>query len=160
MEPGDFRTFAHQMVDWMADYLEGVEQYPVRSQVKPGDIKAALPATPPENGEPMEEIFADFKSLVLPGITHWQSPNFFAYFSANSSPPSILAEMLTATLGAQCMLWQTSPAASEMEDLVTDWLRQSMGLPNLFKGVIQDSATSATLVALLTAREKATQWQQ
>ncbi len=159
MEPGEFRTFAHQMVDWMADYLENVEQYPVRSQVKPGEIKAALPASPPENGEPMARIFADFQSLVLPGITHWQSPNFFAYFSANSSPPSILAEMLTATLGAQCMLWQTSPAASEMEDLVTDWLRQSMSLPNEFKGVIQDSATSATLVALLTAREQATQWQ-
>ncbi|MEM7283461.1 MAG: pyridoxal-dependent decarboxylase, partial [Pseudomonadota bacterium] len=159
MKLTEFRAHAHRMVDWMADYLEKVEEYPVRSQVSPGDIKSQLPKQPPQKGEPMDRIFSDFESVVMPGITHWQSPNFFAYFTANSSPPSILAEMLTATLGAQCMLWQTSPAASEMEDVVTDWLRQAMNLPDEFKGVIQDSATSATLVALLTAREKATNYQ-
>src|SRR2546428_295593 len=106
----------------------------------------------------MEKIFADFTSVVLPGITHWQHPSFFAYFPANSSPPSVLAEMLTATLGAQCMLWQTSPAATELETRILDWLRQMTGLPEGFTGVIQDSASSAILCALLTARERATGW--
>lgn len=158
MELSEFRTQAHKMVDWMADYLENVEDFPVRSQVKPGEIKSSLPDHPPQLGESMDLIFDDFKNIVIPGMTHWQHPNFFAYFSANSSPPSLLAEMLTSTLGAQCMLWQTSPAASEMEDQVTEWLRQMMNLPESFRGVIQDSATSATLVALLTAREQATDW--
>jgi aromatic-L-amino-acid decarboxylase len=142
----------------MADYLDSVERYPVRAQVRPGDIARQLPPSPPESAEAMEEIFADFKSIVLPGITHWQHPSFFAYFPANSSPPSVLAEMLTATLGAQCMLWQTSPAATEMETRMLDWLRQMIGLPEGFSGVIQDSASSATLCAILTARERATQW--
>ena len=154
----EFRRHAHAFVDWMAAYLEGVERYPVRAQTKPGDIAAQLPFAPPEQGEAMEAIFADFQSLVLPGITHWQHPSFFAYFPANSSPPSLLAEMLTATLGAQCMLWQTSPAATEMETRVLDWLRQMIGLPEGFHGVIQDSASSAILCAILTARERATNW--
>ena len=158
MDLTEFRAQAHKMVDWMADYLENVEKYPVRSQAKPGDIKSNLPDHPPASGESMDLIFEDFKNLVMPGITHWQHPNFFAYFTANSSPPSLLAEMLTSTLGAQCMLWQTSPAASEMEEQVTEWLRQMMNLPKTFRGVIQDSATSATLVALLTAREQVTDW--
>src|SRR5712692_4968694 len=154
----DFRRHAHAFVDWMADYLAEVERYPVRAQVKPGEVAAKLPLTPPERGEPMEAIFADFTSVVLPGITHWQHPSFFAYFPANSSPPSVLAEMLTATLGAQCMLWQTSPAATELETRILDWLRQMTGLPEGFAGVIQDSASSAILCALLTARERATGW--
>ncbi len=158
MNTAEFRRHAHDFVDWMADYLDRVESYPVRSQVKPGEIAARLPLSPPEEGEPMERIFADFTSDLLPGITHWQHPNFFAYFPANSSPPSVLAEMLTATLGAQCMLWETSPAATELETRVLDWLRQMIGLPEGFAGVIQDSASSATLCALLTAREKATGW--
>ena len=156
MDTRAFRRHAHEFVDWMADYLESVERYPVRAQVKPGEIAGQLPASPPERGEPMEQIFADFKSIVLPGITHWQHPSFFAYFPANSSPPSLLAEMLTATLGAQCMLWQTSPAATEMETRMLDWLRQMIGLPEGFTGVIQDSASSAILCAILTARERAT----
>src|SRR6266571_3902032 len=156
MDTREFRRHAHEFVDWMADYLESVERYPVRAQVKPGEIAGQLPASPPERGEPMEQIFADFKSIVLPGITHWQHPSFFAYFPANSSPPSLLAEMLTATLGAQCMLWQTSPAATEMETRMLDWLRQMIGLPEGFTGVIQDSASSAILCAILTARERAT----
>lgn len=158
MNPSEFRRHAHAFVDWMADYLEQVETYPVRAQVKPGEIASRLPVSPPDRGEPMERIFEDFRSVVLPGMTHWQHPSFFAYFQANSSPPSVLAEMLTATLGAQCMLWQTSPAATEMETRVLDWLRQMLGLPEGFTGVIQDSASSAILCAILTARERATGW--
>jgi aromatic-L-amino-acid decarboxylase len=158
MDTTEFRRHAHAFVDWMADYMDQVERYPVRAQVKPGEIAARLPLSPPEDGEPMERIFADFTSIVLPGITHWQHPSFFAYFPANSSPPSVLAEMLTATLGAQCMLWQTSPAATELETRVLDWLRQMIGLPDGFTGVIQDSASGAILCAILTARERATGW--
>jgi aromatic-L-amino-acid/L-tryptophan decarboxylase len=158
MDTEEFRRHAHAFVDWMADYLRDVERYPVRAQVKPGEIAAGLPLAPPTDGEPIEAIFEDFRTRILPGITHWQHPSFFAYFPANSSPPSLLAEMLTATLGAQCMLWQTSPAATEMETRVLDWLRQMIGLPEGFAGVIQDSASSAILCALLTAREKATGW--
>ncbi len=158
MEPDEFRRHAHAMVDWMADYLADVERYPVRSTVEPGEIAAKLPATPPETGEPMARIFEDFQADVLPGITHWQHPNFLAYFPANSSPPSVLAEMLTATLGAQCMMWETSPAATEMETRVLDWLLGMLGLPEGLVGVIQDSASTATLCAILTARERALDW--
>jgi aromatic-L-amino-acid decarboxylase len=158
MDHEEFRRHGHAFVDWMADYMAGVEAYPVRAQVAPGEIAGRLAAAPPEAPEAMETIFADFQRDIMPGITHWQHPNFFAYFPANSSPPSVLAEMLTATLGANCMLWQTSPAATEMETRVLDWLRQMTGLPEGFAGVIQDSASSATLCALLTARERATGW--
>lgn len=158
MDAEEFRSHAHAMVDWMADYMSEVENFPVRAQTAPGDIAATLPASPPDKPEAMAEIFADFKSKVLPGITHWQHPSFFAYFPANSSPPSVLAEMLTASLGAQCMLWQTSPAATEMETLMMEWLRQMTGLPQGLHGVIQDSASGAILCALLTARERATGW--
>ena len=158
MEIEDFRRHGHNFVDWMADYLAGVENYPVMAQVTPGEITDRLALSAPEHGEPMERIFADFQSQILPGITHWQHPSFFAYFPANSSPPSVLAEMLTATIAPQCMLWQTSPAATEMETRVLDWLRQMIGLPEGFEGVIQDSASSACLCALLTARERATKW--
>jgi len=158
MEIEEFRRYGHNFVDWMADYLAGVENYPVMAQVKPGEITDKLASSAPEQGEPMERIFSDFQSQILPGITHWQHPSFFAYFPANSSPPSVLAEMLTATIAPQCMLWQTSPAATEMETRVLDWLRQMIGLPEGFEGVIQDSASSACLCALLTARERATKW--
>ncbi len=158
MNNDEFRRHGHAFVDWMADYLAEVEHYPVRAQVKPGDIAARLGRTPPVEGEPIEAIFRDFVADVLPGITHWQHPSFFAYFPANSSPPSVLAEMLTATLGAQCMLWQTSPAATEMETRMLDWLGQMIGLGPGFTGVIQDSASSATLCAILTGRERATDW--
>jgi aromatic-L-amino-acid decarboxylase len=158
MTSEEFRRHAHALVDWMADYMDGVERYPVRAQVKPGEIAARLPPAPPEDGEPMERIVEDFGRDLLPGVTHWQHPSFFAYFPANASPPSVLAEMLTATLGAQCMLWQTSPAATELETRVLDWLRQMIGLPEGFTGVIQDSASSAILCAILTARERATGW--
>ena len=158
MDNEEFRSHGHVFVDWMADYLTGVEDYPVKSQVRPGEIAAKLASSAPEDGEAMEQIFADFQRDVIPGITHWQHPSFFAYFPANSSPPAVLAEMLVATLAPQCMLWETSPAATEMETRVLDWLRQMIGLPEDFAGVIQDSASSATLCALLTARERATEW--
>jgi aromatic-L-amino-acid decarboxylase len=150
----DFRKHAHDFVDWMADYLEHVEDLPVKSQVKPGEIFSQIPDAPPSESEEMSAIFEDFKNIILPGMTHWQSPNYFAYFTANSSYPSVLAEMLTSTLAAQCMVWETSPAAAELEEKVMTWLREMIGLPATFEGVIQDTASTATLVALLTAREK------
>lgn len=154
MDLKNFRTQAHKMVDWMADYLENIEDYPVKSPVKPGEISAQLPAHAPLQGEAMDDIFQDFQDIIMPGMTHWQHPNFMAYFPANASPPSILAEMLTSTLAAQCMSWQTSPAASELEGHVMGWLRDMIGLPDSFHGVIQDTASSATMVAFLTARER------
>src|SRR3954447_6549648 len=155
MQPDEFRRHAHQLVDWMADYLDGVSKLPVTPGVEPGDITRQLPSSPPEQGEPFTQLFADFQSIVLPGMTHWNHPGWFAYFPGNNSPPSILAEMLTATLGAQCMSWATSPAATELEQVTMDWLRQMLGLPEAFVGVIQDTASTATLVALLSARERA-----
>ena len=154
MNPTDFRKYAHQFVDWMADYMENVAQFPVKSQVQPREIYAQLPEVLPSDGETIEAIFSDFKNIILPGITHWQSPNFFAYFTANSSPPSVLAEMLTATLAAQCMKWETSPAAAELEERVVNWLRDLMGIPAEWEGVIQDTASTATLAAIICAREQ------
>ncbi len=139
----------------MAGYMENVENYPVKSKVKPGEILNSLPDSPPSSPEPFESFMKDFEEIIMPGITHWQNPNFYAYFPANSSPPSVLAEMLTATLGAQCMIWETSPAAAELEEKMMIWLRDLIGLPRNFEGVIQDSASTATLAAILTAREKA-----
>jgi aromatic-L-amino-acid decarboxylase len=138
----------------MADYLDQVEKLPVKSKAEPGDIFKKLPDKAPQAPENMEAIFQDFLRVIMPGVSHWQSPNFFAYFPANSSYPSILAEMLTATLGAQCMKWETSPAAAELEEKVMNWLKEMTGLPRHFQGVIQDSASSSTLVAILSAREK------
>ena len=158
MDNKDFRRHAHDMVDWMASYLETVETRPVRAQVQPGDIAAQLPTAAPDAGEDMTDIMADFEKIVVPGITNWQHPKFFAYFPSNSSPPSVLAEMLVTTMGAQCMLWQTSPAATEMETRMMEWLAKMLGLGDGFVGVIQDSASSATLVAILVGREKATDW--
>ena len=150
----EFRKYAHETVDWIADYLENIEKYPVKSRVQPKDIYNQLDDSAPEQGESMDKIIQDFQNIILPGITHWQSPNFFAYFPANSSYPSILAEMLTASLGAQCMIWETSPAAAELEEKVMNWLKKMLSLPPDWSGVIQDTASSSTLCALLTAREK------
>jgi aromatic-L-amino-acid decarboxylase len=158
MDVETFRREAHGVVERMADYLAEIERYPVRAQVRPGEILARLPEAAPEQAEPFDAIMADVERIVLPGLTHWQHPRFLAYFPANASPPAILAEMLTATFGAQCMLWQTSPAATELETRVLDWLRRLVGLPEGFHGVIQDTASSATLCAILTARERATDW--
>ena len=158
MDSSEFRKHAHTLVDWMADYMDNVGDLPVRSQVKPGDVAAQLTAKPPARGEDMTAIFDDFKSIVVPGMTHWQHPSFFAFFPANVSPPSVLAEMLIATMGAQCMMWETSPAATEMETRVMSWLGGMIGLPDNFSGVIQDTASTATFCAILAAREKATDW--
>jgi aromatic-L-amino-acid decarboxylase len=155
MDSDAFRHWAHHAADWSADYLASIEDRPVRPPVRPGDILRQLPMDPPSQPEPMEAIFADLDHILLPGMTHWQHPRFFAYFPANSSPPSVIAEAVTATLAAQCMLWQTSPAATELETRVLDWLRGMIGLPGDFRGVIQDSASCATLAALLAAREQA-----
>jgi aromatic-L-amino-acid decarboxylase len=156
MNPDEFRRQAHQLVDWMADYFRDVGELPVTPAVRPGDILRRLPASPPEQGEAFPALFQDFREIILPGMTHWNHPGWFAYFPANNSPPSVLAEMLTATLGAQCMSWATSPAATELEQLTMAWLREMLGLPREFVGVIQDTASTATLVALLSARERAT----
>jgi aromatic-L-amino-acid decarboxylase len=153
---GRFKEFGYRFIDWIDDYFLQLEKYPVKPDIKPGDIKKKLPDDAPSEGEDMETIFQDFKDIILPGITHWQHPGWFGYFPANNSPPSVLAELLTAGLGAQCMVWQTSPAAEELEARVMDWLRSMLGLPEGMAGVIQDSASGATLAALLTAREEKT----
>lgn len=155
MDQETFNKYAHEMVDWMNEYLSNIEDMPVRSQVKPGQISNKLPISAPITPENMDSIFSDFKNTIVPGITHWQHPNWFAFFPANSSNPSVLAEMLTAAMGAQCMLWETSPAATELEIRVLDWLRQMIALPSGFHGVIQDTASSATFCAILAARERA-----
>jgi aromatic-L-amino-acid decarboxylase len=154
-----FQEEAHHLVDWLTEYLRSIETRPVRAQTAPGTVAAGLPAHPPEEPEDFQAILEDFERIVMPGITHWQHPRFFAYFPANSSPPSVLAELLTAGIAAQCMLWQTSPAATEMETRILDWLADMLGLGAGWHGVIQDSASSATLVAILVARERATGWQ-
>jgi len=165
MTPNEFRKYGREVVDWIADYYENIENYPVLSRVKPGDIRSKLPANPPEKGESFESIIKDINDVIIPGITHWQSPNFFAFFPANTSGPAILGELLSAGLGVQGMLWLTSPACTELETHVLDWLVDMMGLPATFKsgssggGVIQDSASSATLCALLAARERATKYE-
>jgi len=165
MTPEEFRRHGRAVVDWIADYYENIESYPVLSQVQPGDIRATLAAEPPLHGEPFQDMLKDVSDLLLPGITHWQSPNFFAYFPANSSPPAVLGELLSAGLGVQGMLWATSPACTELETHVLDWVTDMLALPEKFKsdstggGVIQDTASSASLCALLAARERATNYE-
>ena len=156
MDNAEFRKWAHKLADTMADYYENIESYPVKSKVKPGEILAQIPSEPPAGSEDMSQIMDDFDKIIMPGITHWQSPDFFAYFPANGSFPSILAEMLTASLGAQCMVWDTSPAAAELEESMMNWLKTMTGLPSSWHGVIQDTASTSTLAALLSAREKIT----
>lgn len=162
MDPDAFRRHGREVVDWIADYFERVETLPVRSNVAPGEIRAQLPATPPETGEPFEAVLRDLDEIILPGITHWQSPNFFAYWPANSSGPAVLGELLSAGLAVQGMSWETSPACTELESHVLDWMLDMLGLPERFHsssaggGVIQDTASSANLCALLAARERAT----
>lgn len=156
MTTDEFRKHAHELVEWMASYMENAGNYPVKSQVRPGEIFSKLPSSPPMEPESFGDLMKDLEDIIMPGITHWQSPDFYAYFPANTSPPSVLGEMITATLGAQCMNWETSPAATELEEKVMIWLRDLIGLPESFEGVIQDSASTATLAAIITAREKAT----
>lgn len=154
MNISEFNINARKVLDWIVKYFETIESYPVKSQVKPREIFDKLTDAPPYEGENFNSIFEDFNKIIIPGISHWQSPNFFAYFPTNTSFPSILAEMLSAALDLQCMKWETSPAATELEEKVMNWLRDLIGLPPDFTGVIQDTASTSTLTALLTAREK------
>jgi aromatic-L-amino-acid decarboxylase len=164
MSPDEFRRRGREVIDWIAAYMERAGSLPVLAQVKPGEIRASLPEHPPAYGEDFERMLADVDERILPGITHWQSPNFFAFFPANASGPSILGDLLASGLGVQGMLWATSPACTELETLVLDWLVEMLGLPDQFRsttaggGVIQDTASSSSLCALLAGRERATRY--
>jgi aromatic-L-amino-acid/L-tryptophan decarboxylase len=164
MTPEQFRTYGRTVVDWIADYHERIETLPVLSQVKPGEVRQQLPAEAPLKGEPFETLLRDIDKIILPGVTHWQSPNFFAYFPANASGPAILGDLLSSALGVQGMLWATSPACTELETHMLDWLVPMLGLPQKFLstsaggGVIQDTASSSSLCAMLAARERATNY--
>jgi len=155
MDPEDFRREAHRIADWIADYFAAPERFPVLSRVSPGDIRDALPDRAPEQGESFDDIFADFERILLPGITHWNHPSFFAYFAISGSAPGVLAEFLSAALNVQAMLWRTSPAATELEEVALGWLRRLLGLPDAFEGVIYDTASVSSLHALAAAREQA-----
>lgn len=161
MSPDEFREAGYALIDWLAEYRDKIEDQPVYARVDPGDIAALIPDRAPESGEPFETLLADLDRVVMPGVTHWQSPNWFAYFPANTSPPSVLAELVSAGLGLQGMLWSTSPVVTELESKVLDWLVDLMGLPQDWKsdgpggGVIQMSASDATHAALVVARDRA-----
>ena len=155
MDPEAFRREAHRIADWIADYFAAPERYPVLAQVRPGEIRDALPDAAPEQGEHFDRIFADFERIIVPGITHWNHPGFFAYFAISGSGPGVLGEFLAAALNVQAMLWRTSPAATELEDVTLGWLRRLIGLPEGFEGVIYDTASITTLHALTAAREQA-----
>ena len=162
MSPDEFRRAGHRLIDWIADYLANVERYPVQSRVEPGEVRAGLPATAPETPEPFDRWLEDVERIVVPGLTHWQHPGFFAYFPANASGPAILGDLLSSGLGVQGMLWSTSPACTEVETHVLDWLVPALGLPGAFLststggGVIQDTASSAMVCAIVAARDRAT----
>lgn len=155
MDPETFRREGYRVVDWVVEYLAHPERYPVLSRVRPGDIRRALPDRAPELGESFDAIFSDFERVVVPGITHWNHPGFFVYFAITGSAPGILAEFLSAALNAQGMLWRTSPSVTELEEVALGWLRQLLGLPDEFEGVIYDTASVSSLHALATAREAA-----
>ncbi len=165
MSAKEFRKQGKAMIDWIADYYEKVEQFPVMSQAKPGDIRAMLPTSAPQEGEHYQQVMSDVEKIILPGITHWQSPNFFAFFPANSSGPSVLGDLLSSGLGVQGMIWATSPACTELETHLMDWIVEMLNLPDCFLssqsggGVIQDTASNATLCAMLAGREQATNFQ-
>lgn len=156
LNPKEFRQNADPVIDWIDNYLKNIRDYPVKSKVRPGDIYQQIPEAAPDKGEDLEQIMSDLEEVIMPGITHWQHPNFHAYFPANSSVESVLAEFITSAIGAQCMIWDTSPAAAELEQRMMEWLRDAMNLPASFEGVIQDSASTASLVSLITAREVVT----
>ncbi|ARV57470.1 aspartate aminotransferase family protein [Nostocales cyanobacterium HT-58-2] len=161
MTPEEFRRIGHKLIDWIADYRARIDEFPVMSQSEPGSIRASLPTTPPEVGESLDaSLLEDLEHIILPGVTHWNHPNFFAYFPSNASLASVLGDLLSTGLGAQGMSWQTSPAATELEEVVVDWLRQLVGLSENFVGVIHDTASTANLVALLCARERMTNYAQ
>src|SRR6185369_8296358 len=153
MDPAAFRSAAHEVVDVIADYLESIESYPVFPNVEPGTIAPLFPAAAPENAEPLEAILADYRRLVEPNATAWQHPGFLAYFATTASGPGILGEMLTAAIGQNAMLWRTSPIATELESVVVGWLRDALGLPEGFDGLLTDTASTSSLIALASGRE-------
>src|SRR5258708_4106207 len=155
MNNDEFRRYGHQVVDWMADYLENIRDYPVLPAMQPGDLVDRLPASAPERGESMDEILEDFERSIVPAMTHWNHPRFLAYFSVSGSPPGILGEMLTAVLNVNGMLWKSCPALTELEQVTLSWLRQWMGLPEEFFGIIYDTASVSTMHAIAAAREMA-----
>jgi aromatic-L-amino-acid decarboxylase len=165
MTPEQFRIEGKKIIDWIADYYENVEQFPVLSQVKPGEVISSLPLHPPKTSEPIDALISDLDEKIMPGITHWQSPNFFAFFPSNTSFPSILGDLVSSGLGVQGMIWATSPAATELETRVLDWLAEMLGMPEKFKstgtggGVLQDTASTSALTAVIAARERATNFQ-
>ena len=156
MTPEDFRRHGHRLIDWIADYRETVARHPVMAPVAPGAIRAQLPATPPAAAEPMDAIIADLDRVILPGVTHFQSPRFFGYFPANAPLASVLGDLVSSGLGVLGLSWQSGPALTELEEVVTDWMRQMLGLSPAWSGVIQDTASTCTLVSLISARERAT----
>jgi aromatic-L-amino-acid decarboxylase len=155
MTPEEFRAAGHEVVDWIADYLRDIRSYPVTPRMEPGDLVRALPTSAPEDGEPIETILRDFREQIVPGLVHWNHPRFLAYFAISASGPGILAEMLTAGLNVNQLLWKTAPAATELEQVTLGWLRQWIGLPEEFFGILHDTASTATLHAILAAREQA-----
>jgi len=157
MSGPEFRRFGHEMVDWVADYFERLDDLPVLAAIEPGDLKAKLPAAPPEHGEPMEAIVADIDRLIVPALTHWSHPSFFAYFATSTSGPGILGELLTAAFDNKAMLWRTSPASTELEEVTLDWLRQMMGLDPGMTGIIYDTASVSSMHAIAAARERVEQ---
>jgi aromatic-L-amino-acid decarboxylase len=156
MTPEEFRKYGHQLIDWIADYRTNIAKHPVMARTAPGEIRAQLPASPPENPEKFDAIFKDMDQIVMPGLSHWQHPRFFGYFPSNGSLASVLGDYLSTGLGVLGLSWQSSPALTEVEEVVTDWMRQMIGLSDAWSGVIADTASTSTLIALICARERAT----
>src|SRR5712675_1808370 len=153
MSAAEFRRFGHEIVDWIANYFEHIEDLPVLAQIEPGDLKAQLPSAPPLQGESMQTILADVDRLIVPALTHWSHPSFFAYFATSTSAPGIFAELLSAAFDVKSMLWRTSPASTELEEVALDWLRQMMGLDAGMSGFIYDTASVSSMHAIAAARE-------
>src|SRR5437763_12168189 len=153
MPADEFRQYGHELIDWIADYFEHIEDLPVLAQIEPGDLKAQLPSTPPEHGESMEAILADVDKLIVPALTHWSHPSFFAYFATSTSAPGIFGELLSAAFDVKSMLWRTSPASTELEEVTLDWLRQMLGLEEGMSGFIYDTASVSSMHAIAAARE-------
>ena len=155
MNTDEFRRVGHQLIDWIADYRDGIAQLPVRSPLEPGAVRSQLPPSPPNGPESFQQIFRDLENIIVPGLSHWQHPGFYGYFPSNSELSSVLGDYLSTGLGVLGLSWQSSPALTELEDLMTDWMRQMVGLSEEWQGVIQDTASTSTLVALICARERA-----
>src|SRR5262245_32885595 len=153
MSKEEFRRFGHELIDWIADYFDNIDELPVLAAIEPGDLKAQLPTAPPQSGESMQQIIADIDRLIVPSLTHWCHPSFFAYFATSTSGPGILGELLTAAFDNKAMLWRTSPASTELEEVTLDWLRQMMGLDPGMLGIIYDTASVSSMHAIAAARE-------